>query len=348
MPLPEYHIEENFDPTVIHSSSVQSLVECGIAFQMRYLERAPEETTGSAALRGLVIHRALEWWAPDRKADLAKLMDKAWEDYAEGTPLQAFLDEYRVLSRRARDVEQEIRDEWARNGKESKAPRLTKMWKESEVAGEINALCARFATVGGDRFRFTESDPLPAIYDETMALAPRYQLRWKHLPAPLHTEHRFKVAWRGFTLKGTVDVLELLKDRRTAGLCVAITDYKSDAVDPETAPLKHWRQLCMYDVAVKHAIETGELELPKEAHGVPIVVGVDYVRQFKRKYRQMDAADHDRLERELIAYREMVSRRLFLPAEKGRRPDFCAYPSRCCLRSATEAGGKATEVQLDV
>lgn len=348
MPLPEYHIEENFDPTVIHSSSVQSLVECGVAFQMRYLERAPEETTGSAALRGLVIHRALEWWAPNRKADLAKLMDKAWEDYAEGTPLQAFLDEYRTLSAQARVFEQEIRDEWASRGKESKLPRLTKQWKESKVAGEIAALCARYAQVGGDRFRFTESEPLPAIYDETMALAPRYQLRWKHLSAPIHTEIRFKVAWRGFTLKGTIDVVELLKDRRTGQPCLAITDYKSDAVNPDDAPLKHWRQLCMYDVAAKHAIETGELELPKKAHGLRIVVGVDYVRQFKRKYRQMDAADHDRLERELTSFREIVSRGNFLPAEKGRRPDFCPYPSRCCLRNATEAGGKATEVQLDV
>jgi hypothetical protein len=67
-----------------------------------------------------------------------------------------------------------------------------------------------------------------------------------------------------------------------------------------------------------------------------------------RRYWSFSADDHDRLERELGAYRNTVEARNFLPADKGQRADFCDYGPLCCQVSTSAAGGSALEVEVNV
>lgn len=350
MTAPVYEIESSFDPSVIHSSSVQALSSCGVAFKMRYIDHLPEERSGSAALFGLVIHRALEWWALDRSLALQPLVQKAWDEMVEGTALAGFLSEYKSLSLKAIAEEQKIRDAWAAQGKESKAPRMTKAWKESEVAIATRSLIGRFmAVMEKSAWRFTESDPLPALYDESMTLALTYEARWRHLRPALRTEFKFMVPWRGFTLKGTIDSIEQQYGPRGEPIATLVTDYKSYRREP--SPLKDYRQGVMYHTAVAGMIRNGEL--PEINPRLPLYIGFDYCRWMPswettgpRRYFQFGVEDLNRLEYELGIFKGQCERGEFLPAQKGYDPDWCPYPSQCCLKNTRAAGGQAIEVEV--
>ncbi len=227
---------------------------------------------------------------------------------------------------------------------------MTKAFKESAVAIATRALIGRFmAVMENSAWRFTESDPLPALYDESMTLALRYEERWKHLPPALRTEFKFEVSWRGFILKGTIDCIEQQSGPRGDAIASLVTDYKSYRREP--SPLKDKRQGIIYHIAVAGMIRDGLM--PELNPRNPLLVGFDYCRWMPswedtgpRRYFQFGADDLDWLERDLTNYKAMVDQKLFLPAQKGYDPDWCPYPSRCCLKNTRQTGGSCQIVDV--
>lgn len=358
--------DKHFDPKKVSPSRVNSLTECGIAFEMKYLKQLPEEVVGSAALRGSVVHAALEKWSLNRQQDLLPLMRQAWLDVTKEAPVVAdFLGQYQAISHEVLWAEHDAREKWEadpRNkGKKSAAPRMTKHFKESDACKKLNRLLAVWIPKlnAGSPWRFHERDPLPSIYDQTLVLAKRYQARWGHLPPSLHTEFAFDVEWRGFRLTGFIDAIDPLIDRETGDLIgIGVLDYKTY----QRAPAEHkdWRQLVMYDVAVASMRERGVLPLPEWVGESDVRVGIDYCYWSEawkdedgndfpsRRFWQITAEDHDALERELQAYSATVEGRHFLPAAKSTNPDYCNYGALCCLRTRSQAGGCATPVEVNL
>lgn len=350
---------EPFNAAKVSPSRINSYLSCGVAFKMNYIDRLPQQASGSAALRGSVIHLALERWAPDRSKNLEGLMRQAWVDFntKDGKPnvIAQFLRAYSGLSGQAQAKEQEIRDKWARMGKESKAPRMTKDWKESAIGRKLRQLSGEwYERLNRESFyRFSEYDPLPALYDESLVLAQAYEKRFHRLPAPLMTEFHINEPWRGFTLDCYVDTVEPVYDADGELSAILILDYKTYKAVP--APLKDYRQVVMYDAGLRSLVARGAVGLPTD---VPWYVGVDYVcwtPSWKhedgtphppRKAWKVTEEDLTRLESELSQYRRAIEANVFLPAEKGRKPDFCDYPENCCLKNCTAAGGGLTEVVL--
>ncbi len=346
---------EPFNPLKVSPSRLNSFVSCGVAFKMSYIDRLPPQRSGSAALFGSVLHQAQETWAPDRRSSLIQHTRDAWADYCKGTVIGDFLAEYAVLSADALWKEKEIRDAWLEKGKVSKAPRMTAEWKKSEIGQKIASIWARWH----DRldkesfYRFSEYDPLPALYDESLVIAGRYQQRFGNLAAPLFTEMELDAEFRGFTINAYIDTVEPVYGPDGEIIALCILDYKSYRLVP--APLKDYRQVVMYDAGLRSLVERGAVDLPTD---VPWYVGVDYLRWTDswvnedgtphppRRFWTVSEADYDRLERELQMYRSAVEAGVFLPAEKGRKADFCDYPDNCCLRNCGAAGGGLTEVIL--
>ena len=336
---------------------MNALVTCGVAFEMKYIKQLPEQRSGSAALFGSVIHEALEKWAPNREQDLFSLTKTAWLTCTEGTAVKSFLGEWQDIASEVVRAEHECKVAFEeRTGKESKAIHMSGEWKKHPVKKKVDALMREWAPKleAGSPWRFNEYDPLPKLYNESLVLAKRYQARYGHLPPSLYTEFAFDVEWRGFRLNGYIDSIELLLTRDTGELeGVGVIDYKSYAKPP--AEHKDYRQLVMYDVAVRDLVGRGVLSLPED---VPIYVGVDYLRwtdSWKdeegnpfpaRRFWQLGEADHERLEREATAYAAVVDARAFLPAQKSQNPDFCSYPDNCCLRNTSAAGGCAELVEV--
>ena len=365
---PEAREREPFNSTKISPSRLNSFVTCGVAFKLTYLDRVPPQRSGSAALFGTVCHNALEEWAPDRKQEktLVQLVREAWVKATEGTVVAEFLALYGPLSIEAIKKEHEIREAWAARGMESKQPRRTKEWKGSRVGREIADLMREWAPKldAGSYWRFNEYDPLPALYDESLVIAKRYQHRFGHLPNALHTEFKFDEPWRGFTLNGFIDEIEALVNPDTGELSgIGVLDYKSYAKEP--AEMKDWRQVTIYDAAVRSLNGRGAIPLPVSLDEVPLYVGVDYLRWTDkwvypkghpkagqphppRKWWKVGSGDYDRLEAELKMYRVATENGIFLPAQKGANPDFCDFPEQCCLQNCKAAGGdfEAVEVVL--
>ncbi len=328
---------EPFDPAKVSPSRVNSLLQCGVAFEKKYIQHIPEARSGSAALFGSVMHEALEHWCVNRSSDLLTLVRGAWLKVTEGTSVNDFIGAYQALSVKAIRTEHEIRE--ARP--EIVKPRMTKDWKTSHVAKEIDKLMVtwlpRLAAESPWRFNdkpnkagFVEAE-LPALYDESLVLARRYQARWGHLPQALYSEFAFDVKWNNFLLNGYIDAIEPVNDSKGKLAAILITDYKTYRKEPAEA--KDWRQACIYDVSVRELLARGDLTLPD----VPLFVCFDYVRLCKdvpqpRKIWRITEADHKRLLSELTNYTKMVTQEIFLPAEKNRNPDFCPYPDDCCLK----------------
>jgi hypothetical protein len=336
-------------------------MKCGIAFDLKYLQGVPEEVSGSAALFGSVVHKALELWSPDRSQDLLPLMRSAWKIETAETSVRKFLEAYEPLSARVIRAEHEARVKYEERAKKPSVNiHMAKEWKQHPVSKELSRFFAQWLPKleAGSPWRFTDRDPLPQLYNESLVLAKRYEAKWKHLPPTLHTEFKFEEQWRGFTLTGYIDAIEPLVDRNTGEVvAVGVDDYKTyrkapaaelpDDLDTgDGAELKDWRQLVMYDVVVRQLVERGQLPLPWSLEEIPLLIGVDYVRCLERRFWRVTEADYDRLERELIAYKTIVDGGAFLPADKNANPDFCPFPSQCCLRSTAAAGGGVERVAV--
>lgn len=349
-----------FDSTRVSPSRVGSLMKCGVAFKLKYLDGVPEEVSGSAALFGSVVHNALEHWSPDRSQDLLPLMRSAWRDETAETAVRPFLEAYEPLSARVVRAEHECREKFLkRTGKASKAIHMSGEWKKHPINAEMKRFFAQWLPKleADSPWRFSEFDPLPQLYNESLVLARRYQAKWQHLPSTLHTEFKVEEPWRGFTITGYIDTIEPIVSRETGEVIgVGVVDYKTykkapgaeldGDLDGDGAELKDWRQLVMYDVVVRQLVERGQLPLPWNLDEVPLLIGVDYVRMMERRFWRVQPADYDRLERELNAYKVIVDGEAFLPADKGANPDYCPFPSQCCLRTTAAAGGGVERVAV--
>lgn len=358
--------EKGFDPAKVSPSRVNKLSECGVAFKMKYLDGIPEQRMGSHALFGNVVHAALEKWALDRSQDLLTLMRQAWVTKTEGTAVKDFLAEYGLINVAVMKAEVAAREAFdanplnQRQGKVCKAPRMTKHFKESAAARDLNELLHDWMPKLEETspWEFTERDPLPQFYDDSLVLAKRYQKQWGHLQPVLHTEFAFDVPWRGFRLIGYIDVVELLLSPEGELQGIGVEDYKTYRRQP--AEHKDYRQLVMYDVALRYLVEAGVIQLPVSLDTTPIKVGIDYVRQAgttcdwkdedgnlllvdgnSRRFWQMTEADYDVLERDLQNYKGIVQGGFFQPAPKSAKPEFCDYGGLCCLVNVGTRGGCA-------
>jgi hypothetical protein len=88
---------EPFTVERVSPSRVNSYVSCGVAFKMNYIDGLPPQRSGSAALFGNVVHKALEGWALDRSQELLPLMRAAWRSETDGTSVRDFITEYEAI-----------------------------------------------------------------------------------------------------------------------------------------------------------------------------------------------------------------------------------------------------------
>jgi hypothetical protein len=335
------HVRGPFVANRISASRVDKYLGCGVQFKRAYIDREPAQMSGSAALFGSVMHRALETWAMDRQRDLVPLVAQAWMEETKGTVVQEFIGAYQRINIEVMHAEADARKAWEaepRNrGKTSKSPRMTKHFKDSAAAGKLNALLGAWIPKlnAESPWRFSESDPLPNLYDESLRLGKKYAETWRHLPDALYTEFGFDVEWNGFVLNGYIDVIEPLVDHNGELQALLVTDYKTYAKEPPEQ--KDWRQGCIYDIAVRWLIEQGVLDLPSD---LPIYIVFDYVRLGFRRDFSYTQADHEKLLGELRLYKAGVEAEIFLPANKSSNPDYCDYPESCCLRTAGEGCGQ--------
>ncbi len=342
-----------FDPKKLSPSRMTAFSNCGIAFRMKYVERLPEERSGSAALFGQVCHDFLEHWAPDRSQDILPLAKQAWLNVTEGTRVCDFIEVYAALAPEVIRAEHECRIAYEkRTGKESKAIHMSGEWKKHPMKRKIDKLFAKWLPlIDKDSFwTFNEYDPLPKLYNESLVLAKRYEARWKHLPAPYVTEFEFTEEWEGFVLNGYIDTIEPLLDKNSGELLgIGVNDYKTYSRVPSEH--KDYRQLVMYKIVVERMKERGVFQIPD----APLYIGCDYLRWTDswlpvppRRFWKLGPEDEARLLREAHAYTSTCERGDFLPAHKNTNPDFCSYPSNCCLRTTESAGGEAEIVSLNV
>ena len=332
------HSGEPFSFDRISPSRVNSYLSCGHAFKRKYIDHDPPERSGSSALFGRVVHHALEKWAVGRQQNLVTLVAQAWIEQTEGTPIRNFLGAYQSVSVECARAEQAARVAWeAKNpGKESKKPRATKEFKESAAAQSLAALLAHWVPILNEQspWRFTDSDPLPSLYDESLALAKRYASKWGHMPASLHTEFGFDVEWQGFMLTGYIDCIDPVIAKGGVLLGYGVTDYKTYRAEPPGA--KDWRQAVIYDIAFRDLCKRGVLPFDSE---LPVYVVFDYVRLGERRDYVITDSDRAVLLDDLTMYRNGVSNGVYLPAQKNANPDFCDYGDSCCLRTRGEGTG---------
>lgn len=321
-----------FNPMIVSASRINKYLGCGIEFRRYYIDGEPETNLTSHALFGLVIHNALETWALDRGQDLVKLVITAWDEETEDTPVNEFIAEYAKINIEVMRAEAEARSAWegkpANRGKTSKAPRMTREFKESAAAQKLNRLLAQWIPTLNEKspWKFSDRDPLPSLYDESLRLAKQYAAKWRHLPTALHTELSFTVEFRGFQLKGFIDNIEPVVNEDGEMVGIGVVDYKTYRAEP--TPMKDWRQGCMYDVAVHDLIRREVLPLPSD---LPIHVIFDYTRLLERHDYKIGEADYDLLEADLQGYRRGIDAKVFLPAQKQTKPDFCSYGETCCM-----------------
>lgn len=361
--------EKGFDPRRVSASRVNTLDECGVRFKLKYLDGVPEHRMGSFALFGSVVHAALEKWALNRSQDLLSLMRQAWLDETIGTPVKDFLGEYQRISASVLRAEKAAGEDYAKRnkGKQSKAPRMTKHFKESDAAKALYAMQRDWAERMSELspWEFSERDPLTSFYDDSLIIAKRYARQYGHLPPALHTEFAFDIPWRGHQLVGHVDAIEVLINPETGELQgLGIIDYKTYRNEPPE--FKDYRQLVMYDVAVRHLVAEGVIQVPFSLDDTPLYVGIDCVRMAgvdcdwafltpegetssggkSRHFKRMTEADHDLLEQDLNDYTGVVEGGHFRPAGKGTKADFCDYGPLCCLRNIGTRGGCADRVEV--
>lgn len=338
MPVERGAVEE-FDPIRISPSRVNQFLQCGVAFERKYIKGERPTTVGSAAVFGNVMHLANENWSQDRSQDMVSLTHWAWMELSKGTPVAKFIEQYQVLSIEAMKTEAAVKKEWEampqNKGKTSKAPRMTSLWKKSPVAAKIDKLLTSWLPRMNEDspWHFTESDPLPSLYDESLILAKRYARKWNTLPPALHTEFGFTVEWNGFVLRGYIDAIEPVN--HGAGYeGYQIVDFKTYRQDPPAA--KDWRQGVIYDIAFDKLCQSGALPYDPD---LPRWVVWDYMRLLKRRDYFVTPEDREKLRQELTMYLKAVEGGIFLPADKNMRVDFCDFPEDCCQKQRGEGTG---------
>jgi hypothetical protein len=334
-------VTDKFNSRVISASRVNKYLGCGIAFKRYYIDNEPESNLTSHALFGLVIHRALEDWAMDRSQDLVSLVSEAWDIETEDTVANDFLAEYRTINISVLKAEASARASWERRnpGKTSKAPRMTKDFKESQPAKDLAAMLKAWLPKlnSGSPWEFSERDPLPALYDESLILGKRYAAKYKDLPNAISTEFKFDVRWEGFSLRGFIDSIEPLIDKETGVIRgIQVIDYKTYRAEP--TPLKDWRQGVIYDIAIRDLISREVLDTGFDLRDLPIYIVFDYPRLMERIDYEMTESDYDQLRSELSMYSRGVDADLFLPPEKNAKPDFCGYGETCCMNQRNSVG----------
>ena len=330
------HVPQPWNPKLISPSRVNSFLQCGVAFKLHYVDGIPEARSGSAALFGNVMHTGLEHWHLDHSQDLVTLTAAAWfENTKAHRATQNFIKAYQHLSVQAMKKEKEIRDDWASRGKESKAPRMTADWKKSDVAIAINRLLAEHLPKLADApWQFSERDPLPALYDESLIVAAKYQRKYQGTPAALHTEFGFKFERNGNILRGYIDAIDPILDDDGVLVGYGVEDYKT--YRQLNTAMKDWRQGVIYDLAVADLIKRGVLDLDPD---LPRYVIFNYVRLLIKKDYVYGEKDYAKLDEELALYTKAIDNDIFLPAEKNSNPDFCGYPEQCCLNFRGEGVG---------
>jgi RecB family exonuclease len=338
-----------FSPYKVSPSRVNSYLSCGVAFKMKYIDGIPEQASGSSALFGSVMHEALEKWALNRRQDLVPLMASAWLSVTEGTSVNDFIGAYQAVAVEVMQAEKTAALDFVmKNGRETKAVRMTSTFKNSAAAKmEADLLAEWLPRLEAESpWRFNERDPLPALYGESLKLAKSYAEKYRHLPAAIVTELGFDVEWRGFILNGYIDAIEPIyngDDEQLTG--IVVLDYKTYAREP--AQMKDWRQMVMYDVAIRSLPDRDVLPSSlSEAiqEGIDILVGCDYTRLGERRFWRITNDDHEQLATELTMYTSGVKAGVFLSAEKNRNPDFCPYPDNCCLM--TRGAGASIPVEV--
>ena len=349
---------EEFDPLNVSPNRINQYLSCGQAFHMNYIERLPEEASGSAALFGSVLHKALESWAINRQQPLMPLVKSAWLSETQGTTVHSFIGAYQQISVEVIRAEYECGQLFLeKNGRETKAVRMTGFWKKHPVKYKLDSFMAAWLPKLNDSpWRFKENDPLTGLYNESLVLSKRYEARYHDLPNAWLAEFGFSLEWHGFKLNGYVDSIEPVTWKGKPA--IGVVDYKTYRAVP--SPQKDWRQRVFYDVAVREMLADGRLTLPDVSSDLPIVVGMDYTRwteawleESKKKYGYKCGArvwthvtDEDRTQllTEIQMYSRGVKAGVFLPAEKGRNPEYCGYPSNCCMLTKGEGCGKFVDV----
>lgn len=331
--------DREFNSVRVSPSRVNSFLSCGIAFERKYIKKEKPQAFGTAALFGNVMHKANEWWAVDRTQDMVALTGKAWIDQTEESPVvMDFLREYQSISVEVMRAEAEARASFEKRnpGKESKAPRMTREFKESAAAKKLNRLLAQWIPKldAKSKWKFTERDPLPQLYDESLRLAKKYSHHWRDkLPNSLHAEFGFTVEWEGFQLIGFIDTIEpVLREGELIGYVVG--DYKT--YKNEAPEAKDHRQGVFYDVAFELLCRNGALPYDPE---LPRWIVFDYMRLLNRKDYRLNERDRAVLLDDLQKYQRGVDNKVFLPAQKNYNPDFCDFPESCCLRTRGEGTG---------
>lgn len=340
---PVTHAEEmgrTFDVTRVSPSRIGAYADCGEKFRFKYIEGVAPERYGSAALFGKVMHNAREHWVMDRKRDLIELVRRAWVEETKDEPsVAAFIQQYAKLSGEAIRLCEQIK----RARPEIVNPRMTKDFKSSEVAKRIGKLLGVWlARLNASKYDFSERDPLPGLYDESLTLAWKYGDKWCGLPNALHTEFAFEVEWHGFILNGFIDDISQLVDKDTGEMLgYGIFDAKTYRYSPEHSG-KDSRQLCIYGIAVRDLVSRGALDLDLEKY--QLYAAVDRMRLLDRKFYDIGDDAERALLRELLAYKRGVENDVYIPATKTCASQFCDFRDACIFNHGT--GGK--EVELNV
>ena len=310
------------DPKVVSPSRVQALAECGLKFEFRYVEGLRPPRVGSRILFGNVLHKARELWCVDRRQDMVPLVKEAWS--AEGEKDEAlgrFLDEYARLSLAARHLADEIK----RARPDVVRVRATKEWKESALAAEIAELVGTVLDgVQGSVWAFSKSDPLPSLYDESIALAAAYARRWRHLPPASYSEFSFGVEWEGYKLSGKIDEITLY-ERPQGRPFYGVVDAKTYR-DEHPFAAKNIDQGVAYEVAVEQLVAEGRLDLDPS---IERLYGIDAMRMLEYRWFRIDERNKVRYRRELHRYEKAIEAGAFLSNAARCDADLCGFRGIC-------------------
>lgn len=313
------------DPIRVSPSRIGTYADCGFQFHLKYIEGVKPEKSGSAALFGKVMHAAREVWCLDREQKMVPLTEQAWVDVCKDDPaILGFVREYQGLSKKAIRLEHKIRTERP----EIKAVRMTRDWKQSDLAKQIDRLNDKWLpALENATYRFQERDPLPGLYDESLVLARRYEEANRDLPNAYATEVAFEFEWHGFLLNGYIDEIRPTLDPDTGEQNgVGVVDAKTYRNDPVHTG-KDWRQLTFYDLALRHLYYTGGLDVPLDKF--PIYQGIDKMRLGEWMWFSLGEAEHRRLLFELKQWDRAVRAQIFLPAAKTCNANYCDFSKQC-------------------